>query len=168
MGASKQKQTRSIRIAASAVMSLFTVNVMAASVLITETVTTHTYDDYGNPTSITVAVTGDDTVGNPETYTTHTENTYTNDTANWYLGRLTRAEVTQYLPSNTDTKDGTCTAASPSTCDTRVSSFSYDSATGLLTQEVIEPDTPALTLTTDNQPVQRYTRPRHTNRNGRL
>ena len=32
---------------------------------------------------------------------------------------------------------------------TRTSSFAYDSASGLLVQEVVEPDTPALLLQTD-------------------
>ncbi len=128
-------------------------SVMAASTLVTITTTTNVYDSYGNPTSITVAVENDelDEYDNviTKTYTTYTENTYTNDTANWHLGRLTLAEVTQYLPDNTDTKDGTCTAVTPSTCGTRVSAFAYDATSGLLTQEKIEPDTPALTLTTD-------------------
>ncbi len=139
------------------VMSVFIApTAMAASILVTTTTTTNVYDSYGNPTSITVAVENDgeeyDGQGNPipvtYTYTTYTDNTYTNNTTDWHLGRLTRAEVTQYLPDNADAKDGTCTAATPSTCDTRVSAFAYDATTGLLTQEVIEPDTAALTLTT--------------------
>lgn len=139
------------------VSTMTSTSVQAASTLVTMTTTTNVYDSYGNPTSITVAVENDgeeyDGQGNPipvtYNYTTYTENTFTNDTINWHLGRLTRAEVTQYLPDNADTKDGTCTAATPSTCDTRVSAFAYDVTTGLLNQETIEPDTAALTLTTD-------------------
>ena len=121
--------------------------------LVTTTTTTTTYGNetasksYGNPLTIKVAV-SDGT----QTWTTWTKNTYSNDTEDWFLGRLTRAEVTQYLPGNTDDKDGTCTAAATgavSTCATRTSTFTYSSSTGLLTQEVIEPDTAALKLTTD-------------------
>lgn len=110
-------------------------NVWATSTLVSTTTTTTTYDNYGNPTTITVGVTGNNPDSVSETYTTTTTNTYTNDTTNWYLGRLTQATVTQTLPD--------------ATSETRTSSFSYDTATGLLIQEVIEPNTPALTLTTD-------------------
>lgn len=96
--------------------------------LVTRVTTTNTYDTYGNPTQIVVA-----TTDGIETFTKTTINTYTNDTANWYLGRLTRAEVTSTLPDYTS--------------QTRVSSFAYDPTTGLLTQEVVEPGT-ALALTT--------------------
>src|SRR5688572_8273485 len=40
-------------------------------------------------------------------------------------------------------------AALAQTSGTRTSGFAYDANTGLLTQEVIEPDTPALRLQTD-------------------
>src|SRR5712691_6078479 len=40
-------------------------------------------------------------------------------------------------------------AASAQTSGTRSSGFAYDAATGLLTQEVVEPGTPALRLETD-------------------
>lgn len=87
-----------------------------------------TQDNFGNPTLITAT-----TTGGGETFVTTTTNTYTNDTANWFLGRLTRAEVTNTLPDLSSA--------------TRVSEFSYNAQTGLLTQEVIEPGT-ALALTT--------------------
>ncbi len=55
------------------------------------TVTTTTgYDAYGNATSILVS-TGDG-------FSKTTTNTYTNDTANWFLGRLTRSQVTSTTP----------------------------------------------------------------------
>jgi len=55
------------------------------------TVTTTTaYDAYGNAQNITVS-TGDG-------YSKSTANTYTNDTANWFLGRLTRSTVTSTTP----------------------------------------------------------------------
>ena len=55
------------------------------------TVTTaYQYDSYGNATQVQVS-TGD---GHSKT----TVNTYANDIANWFLGRLTRAEVTSVAP----------------------------------------------------------------------
>ncbi len=125
---------------------LYAGSALAGSTLVSSTTTTYTYDNYGNPTEITVAVTD-----GLDTYTTHTNNTYTNNTAQWHLGRLTRAEVTQYLPGNLDPKDGTCTLSTPATCATRVSAFGYSSVTGLLNQEIVEPDTPSLMLVTDYQ-----------------
>ena len=81
------------------------------------------YDDYGNPTRITV--TTEDAASN--TYITTTENSYNNNLANWHLGRLTRAQVTQQ-------QNG---VAAP----TRTSTFTYNSTTGLLQSETIEPGT---------------------------
>lgn len=92
------------------------------------TITTNTqYDAYGNPTQI---VTG---TGNG--YRKTTNNTYTNDTTNWLLGRLTSASVTSATPNA-----GTLT---------RTSSFVYNPANGLLTQEVIEPNNVAYRVQTD-------------------
>jgi hypothetical protein len=56
------------------------------------TVTTTTvYDAYGNPTSV-IASTGDG-------YSKTTTNTYaTPDTANWFVGSLTRSTVTSVTP----------------------------------------------------------------------
>ena len=42
-----------------------------------------------------------------------------------------------------------CSPASAASSITRTSSFAYDAASGLLTQEVVEPDTPSLRLQTD-------------------
>lgn len=92
------------------------------------TMTTNTqYDAYGNPTQI-VTGTGDG-------YSKTTNNTYTNDTPNWLLGRLTIASVTSATPNA-----GTLT---------RTSSFAYNPANGLLTQEVIEPNNVAYRVQTD-------------------
>ncbi|CCD94777.1 hypothetical protein BRAO375_3690005 [Bradyrhizobium sp. ORS 375] len=52
--------------------------------------------------------------------------------------------VITYTPVATSTPP-----ANTATSITRSSSFAYDSASGLLTQEVVEPDTPALRLQTD-------------------
>ena len=85
------------------------------------TVTTaSTYDDYGNPTAMTVT-----TAGAGGSFVKRTANAYTNDVANWHLGRLTCARVTSEAPGQTTR--------------TRVSGFAYDAATGLLTKEVVEP-----------------------------
>ncbi len=92
------------------------------------TMTTSTqYDAYGNPTQI-VTSTNDG-------YTKTSNNTYTNDTGNWLLGRLTLASVASATPNA-----GTLT---------RTSSFAYNPANGLLTQEVVEPNNSALRLQTD-------------------
>jgi len=102
------------------------------------TQTNTAYDAYGNATQITVA--NDDgytptgpvsPYGNVKT----TTNTYTNDTANWLLGRLTRASVTSTLPTGVSA--------------TRTSAFAYQAGSGLLVQEVVEPDNAALKLVTD-------------------
>ena len=103
--------------------------------LVSTVTTSNSYDTFGNPTSISVNTSGLDYDGLMESYITATTNSYTNDESNWFLGRLTRAEVTHTLPSGTS--------------GTRSSEFSYDSASGLLIQEVVEPDTPALRLITD-------------------
>ncbi|PZN81555.1 MAG: hypothetical protein DM484_08290, partial [Candidatus Methylumidiphilus alinenensis] len=102
------------------------------------TQTNTSYDGYGNATQIIVktddgyASTGPvSPFGNVKT----TTNTYSNDTTNWLLGRLTRATVTSTLPTGTTA--------------TRTSAFAYDPASGLLTQEIIEPDNPSLKLTTN-------------------
>jgi len=52
--------------------------------------TSYQYDSYGNATQVQVS-TGD---GHSKT----TTNTYANDLTNWFLGRLTRAEVTSVTP----------------------------------------------------------------------
>jgi heme exporter protein D len=48
------------------------------------------YDAYGNATSVVSST--------PDGFRKTTTNTYSNDTANWYLGRLTRATVTSVAP----------------------------------------------------------------------
>jgi hypothetical protein len=82
-----------------------------------------------------VTTEGNNAQGISESFKTTTNNSYTNDTANWYLGRLTRTDVTNTLPDNSS--------------QTRSSGFEYDPNTGLLTKEIIEPDTAAIRLITD-------------------
>jgi hypothetical protein len=55
---------------------------------------TATFDSFGNPTELET-----ETVGGGETFTETTENTYSNDTTNWFLGLLTRSEVTRTRPA---------------------------------------------------------------------
>jgi hypothetical protein len=52
--------------------------------------TNYVYDGFGNPTQVSVTT--------PDGYSKTTVNSYTNDTANWLLGRLTRAAVTSVTP----------------------------------------------------------------------
>ncbi len=66
-----------------------TSNDLNGAVLPTVTTTTG-YDAYGNATSITV--------GTGDGYSKSIVNTYTNDTANWFVGRLTRSQVTSTTP----------------------------------------------------------------------
>ncbi len=89
------------------------------------TVTTQNseYDFYGNAGRIVVT-----TEGAGKRFTKTTLNTYSNFPGKWHLGRLTRAVVIH------DDWDGEQ--------ETRTSRFNYDYATGLLTAEFIEPDTP--------------------------
>jgi RHS repeat-associated protein len=93
--------------------------------LVDTTTTTRAYDEFGNATSMTVAQSDD-----------HKETTvsqYANDVEKWFLGRLVRAEVTGEAPGQEPR--------------TRVSSYGYDPATGLLITETTEPGHPTLWLT---------------------
>lgn len=84
------------------------------------------YDDYGNVEEVVL--------DSNDGYKTTTINTYYNDTANWYLGRLTRATVTKTTATDL--------------ISTRSSAFEYDTVTGLLNKEIIEPGKPEFELTT--------------------
>jgi uncharacterized repeat protein (TIGR01451 family) len=58
--------------------------------------TSYAYDTFNNPTTVTVWT----TVGsNPDGYSKTTTNQYYNDTTDWYLGRLTLAQVTSTAPT---------------------------------------------------------------------
>lgn len=85
-----------------------------------QTVTTHTtYDSYSNPLTISIQ-----TKGGGSEQTKATTNTYTNNASKWHLGRLTRAVVTTTQGSHSHT---------------RTSSFGYNSTTGMLISETVEP-----------------------------
>lgn len=81
-------------------------------------------DGWGNATNIVVQ-TFDGTSGNDLVEQKTTVNTYTNSSSKWHLGRLTNATVTTTLD------DGTSA--------TRQTSFGYDSVSGLLKTETVEP-----------------------------
>ena len=98
----------------------------SASLISRVTTVNSLFDTYGNAGQITVT--------SNDGYVKTTVNTYTNDSANWILGRLTRAEVTSTLPDASNAK--------------RVSAFEYSPSTGLLTKEIIEPDLPQFRLET--------------------
>lgn len=78
--------------------------------------TTYTYDNYGNALTQNASVTD----GSYKNVT----KTYSNDATNWFLGRMLTLSVASHVGSSTLTRN---------------SSYSYDSATGLLNQEVLEP-----------------------------
>lgn len=86
-------------------------------------------DWYGNVGTVTVSTS--------DGYSKQTANTYTNDATHWILGRLTESQVTSTVPDGTG-----------SWSLTRTSSFTYDSPTGFLTQETIEPNSPQYELIT--------------------
>jgi len=88
------------------------------AVILPSTETWNTFDDWGNLTQ-TISQTSDG-------FKKQTDNTYTNDATKWFLGRLTRASVASTI-NNSWTL-------------TRVSVFEYDTTTGLLNKETIEPD----------------------------
>ncbi|WXG53364.1 MAG: FG-GAP-like repeat-containing protein [Candidatus Sedimenticola sp. (ex Thyasira tokunagai)] len=94
--------------------------------LLVTTTTDSLYDDYGNPTQITVTTT--DSLG---TETKKTLSDYTNDTDLWHLGRLTGATTTHSYSG------AQSSITRPSI--TRTSAFEYNSD-GLLSREIIEPD----------------------------
>ena len=82
---------------------------------------TSSYDAFGNPQRVT-----ETTSTATDSSTKLTINSFSNDPVTWHLGRLTRSVVTNSAPGTPDI--------------IRTSSFAYDASTGLLTQEVIEPN----------------------------
>lgn len=98
--------------------------------LTTQVTTQSAYDGFGNPTQIVVT-----TEGGGEVFVKETVNTYDNDPALWHLGRLRRAVVTH--------------RGADGDVQVRTSAFEYAPVTGLLTREVIEPDSPTAWQATD-------------------
>jgi len=84
-------------------------------------------DSYGNLTDITTITKNGDEHGE-EVLRQITVNTFNNNAVEWHLGRLATTTVTHTRPQTSSV--------------TRHSSFRYDSATGLLDRETVEPDDP--------------------------
>jgi len=85
------------------------------------TTTDYAYDSYGNALTVNVTVFDPNASATSYKYTT---STYNNDTANWFLGRLATTSVRSIVGASDLTRN---------------SLFCYDSGTGLLTKEVVEP-----------------------------
>jgi len=99
--------------------------------------TSNTYTDvYGNLNQAVVQTYGLDEPDAIPFASQTTVNSYTNDTSKWHLGRLVSSQVTHARAGTPDDI-------------TRKSGFQYHSTSGILTQEVIEPDQSAYTVITD-------------------
>jgi hypothetical protein len=87
-------------------------------------ITTNAFDSYGNATQIVVST-------NDGLFNKTTTNTYSNDTANWFLGRLTRSTVastapdTPVLPPRSDGSGPTPSSSWAGVYDWYYSSFYY-------------------------------------------
>ncbi len=89
------------------------------------------YDAYGNVGEVIVT-----TTAGGESFKKTTTNTYDNVVTeqHWHLGRLRSASVLHEHPNGTS--------------ETRKSAFEYDAVSGLLSKEIIEPDSPEFRHTT--------------------
>jgi|GEM_PF-5922421 len=96
--------------------------------------TTNEFDDYGNNMKIDIRSYDIDNIASNLGSYTHRQTTrsmYRNDTTNWYLGRLLFTKVTSEVTgTNADTQ-------------IRQTAFKYDSTSGLLTEEVLQPSNPS-------------------------
>ena len=99
------------------------------SLVSTVTNSTSGYDSYGNPRYTTINMTD-----GVETFTRQTDSIMTNDIVNWRLGVVTSSKLTNTIPGEP--------------AQSRESSFTYDPVNGLLKSETIEPNNPALWVTT--------------------
>jgi RHS repeat-associated protein len=81
-------------------------------------------DCYGNPKSVTASTS--------DSFSKTTTNTYDNFESNWIVGKLTTATVVHVTP--------VAQPGSASQSTTRKSSFTYDSTTGTVLTETVEPD----------------------------
>lgn len=84
-------------------------------------------DEYGNVGLLEVKTTATNPVTQKEeTFTQRTESIYSNNPTSWVLGRLSQSTVTHIAPNGDQEK--------------RTSKFGYDTSTGYLTKEIIEPE----------------------------
>jgi RHS repeat-associated protein len=95
--------------------------------LVSSSVTSTTYDAYGNALEVLVSFS--------DGYSKKTSNSYLNDTSRWILGQLVQSRVTGRLA------DGSS--------HTRTSVFTNDADTGRRLREIDEPELPALRRTVD-------------------
>jgi YD repeat-containing protein len=103
---------------------------------ITRMTQTLSVDSFGNPTT-TTTTTVDQSTSSPfygETYTEQTVNTITNDTVNWCLGRPSQTTMQSTVPGGTS--------------QTRTSTATVDYVACRNTQEVVEPASSTLRMTT--------------------
>ncbi len=108
----------------------FEINQLATAGPVTRINTDYVYDAFGNQTQITTNYND----GNSRT----TNNSYTYDTVNWIPGLLTQSQVTSAT-----------TTPTPVTSPARVSTFTYEANTGLLTSTTVQPNSvPDVSLTT--------------------
>jgi RHS repeat-associated protein len=93
-------------------------------------------DSYGNPQQITATTQDKDSLSPTfnQTWTTVTTNTTTNDSTNWCLGRPNQVTVQNTLPD--------------STTKTRTQGATIDYAACRVTQEILEPNSATLKVTT--------------------
>lgn len=104
--------------------------------LVTEATTSYTYDAFGNPAQVLKTVTDKDP-GSPflgSSWSTMVDTAYLNDTGYNCLGLPTSQSTTQAVPGQTTR--------------TRTASFSVDASHCRIDQQVLEPSTPALKVTT--------------------
>ncbi|MCF6194832.1 MAG: hypothetical protein L3J46_10930, partial [Kangiellaceae bacterium] len=108
----------------------FNLGTLNTEELISRVITTSAYDNHGNPitqNAYTCFGYSPNCENSGWLKRIRTVNTYAPaNESNWILGRLTRAQVTHY--------------ASGQSSITRTSGFEYNSSTGILTAEMIEPD----------------------------
>lgn len=102
---------------------------LSGQLISTVQVDNNQFDSYGNLEKVTVT-----TTGGGKTYRKITESQYTNNSDKWHLGRLTKSSVT-HIDANGQQQ-------------IRSSAFSYDNTTGLLTQEIIQPNSQLSKTTT--------------------
>lgn len=99
--------------------------------------TSYSYDSYGNATQVTIATTDKDLAspGYNQTWTDSLTRTITNDTANWCLGLPTQTTLQRALPS--------------AISQTRTTAAAVDYANCRITQEIIEPASSTLRVTSN-------------------
>jgi RHS repeat-associated protein len=103
--------------------------------------TTSNFDGYGNPGTVHVqsldATVNSNGYGNPTGYEKITVSSYDNDTTNWILGHLSSVHTTSMSPFVPAISSA---PATPASSITHTSEFFYYPGSGLLQQEITEPN----------------------------